>query len=154
MPVMVPNWSDLNLTPTSTELVSPASAAGGAIAFPQIEQGQDTFTEAPAPGVPRFPLSSVARTLIVVEGVPWAVQEYDQLEVPVAGCQVEPLSVDTSTPATTPPPESVAVPVSVTWDPSVTVLGGDVIAAVGAVASVVAVAATRPGVSAYGWAPM
>jgi hypothetical protein len=40
------------------------------------------------------------------------------LFVPVAGCQVVPPSVETSTPATTPPPESVAVPEIVTGVPS------------------------------------
>jgi hypothetical protein len=55
----------------------------------------------------------------------------------VTGCQVEPPSVDTSTPATTPPPESVAVPVIVTVLPLANVAppDGDVIAEVGAAVS-------------------
>ena len=55
--------------------------------------------------------------------------------VPVAGCHVFPLSVETSTPATTPPPESDAVPVIVTGVPLVSVVPvvGAVILDVGAV---------------------
>ena len=44
--------------------------------------------------------------------------------VMVAGCQVLPPSVETSTPATTPPPVSVAVPVIVTALPSRAVAAG------------------------------
>ena len=64
----------------------------------------------------------------------------------MAGCQVEPPSVDTSTPATTPPPVSAAVPVIVTFVPSVTFApaAGDVIVEVGAVVSVDFVARTSP----------
>src|SRR4029450_8778591 len=68
---------------------------------------------------------------------------------------VDPPSVETSTPATT-PPVSAAVPVTVTWLPSVTVapLDGDVNVAVGAVVSVVLVARIRPEIGAYGCTPM
>src|SRR6266536_179216 len=106
MPEIAPNVSDLNLTPTSTGVGSAesTSSAGTVVFVPQIEHGQETLTEAPALGVSRFPLSSTARDLIVVDGFPCAVQVYDQLVVPVAGCQVLPPSVVTSTPATTPPP--------------------------------------------------
>jgi hypothetical protein len=52
--------------------------------------------------------------------------------------------VETSTPATTPPPASDAVPVSVTRAPSATVVGGAVIADVGGVLSVEGEAATSP----------
>src|SRR5215475_7507010 len=74
----------------------------------------------------------------------------------VAGCQVVPPSVDTSTPATTPPPASLAVPLTVIAEPFGTVApcAGDVIAEVGAVASADAVAAVRPGISVVGCAPM
>src|SRR5690349_7884217 len=92
---------------------------------------------------------------MVALGLPCAVHEYVQLVVPVAGCQVAPLSVDTSTPATT-PPVSLAVPVTVTFPPSPTVVedDGEVMVEVGAVVSVDAVAATSPVSRAHGWAPM
>ena len=59
--------------------------------------------------------------------------------------QVAPLSVDTSTPPTR-PPVSVAVPLIVTGLPtgSVAPAAGELIAVVGAVVSVEAVAAVRP----------
>ena len=76
--------------------------------------------------------------------------------VSVVGCQVCPPSVETSTPATTPPPESVAEPVIVTALPSAIVLPdvGLEIVDVGGVVSVDAVAATSPDSSVAGWAPI
>ncbi len=70
----------------------------------------------------------------------------------VTGCQVVPPSVETSTPATTPPPESVAVPLMVTAEPSrqVRVCAGEVIVEVGAVVSADAVAAVSPGIRVSG----
>ena len=44
--------------------------------------------------------------------------------VPVAGCHVVPPSVETSTPATIPPPVSAAVPLIVTLAPSPTLAPG------------------------------
>src|SRR5215831_6330619 len=84
------------------------------------------------------------------------VQLYDQDVVPVAGCHVAPLSVETSTPATTPPPVSDAVPVIVTAVPLVSVAPpvGAVILDEGGVWSVEAVAATRPACIVVGWTPM
>src|SRR5262249_61041839 len=83
-----------------------------------MEHGHATLTVTPADGVSRFPLSSAALVRIVVVGLPCATQLYDQLVVPVAGCQVVPPSVETSTPATTPPPVSAAGPETVTAAPS------------------------------------
>ncbi len=102
-----------------------------------------------------MPLSSTARVLIVLVGLPCAIQLYVQLVVPVAGCQVKPPSVDTSTPATV-PPESVAAPVIVTAVPSGTLPpgAGEVIVDVGATVSVVAVASWIPEIGVYGCAPM
>ena len=60
-----------------------------------------------------LPLSSYARLLIVADPVPLTIQLNDQLVVPVARVQVAPPLVDTSTPATMPPPDSTAVPVMV-----------------------------------------
>ena len=67
-------------------------------------------------------------------------------DIVVAGCQVVPPSVETSTPATTPPPASVAVPLMVTAEPSDTVApcDGELMDDVGAVVSVDAVAAVSP----------
>ena len=58
-------------------------------------------------------------------------------DIVVTGCHVEPPSVETSTPATTPPPESVAVPLIVTVLPFAIVApeDGEVMAEVGAVVS-------------------
>ena len=91
---------------------------------PQSEHGQLTPTDTPAVAAPTLPLSSVARALIVELGLPWAFQVYDQLVVPVRRVPRLPPSVETSTPATTPPPPSLAVPVSVTCAPSATLAGG------------------------------
>ena len=151
----MPKVSEVNFTPTSIEDPSPES--GPAVdPVPQIEHGQVTLTLTPGPGVSRFPLSSTARDLITVDGAPWAIQEYVHEVVPVAGCHVVPPSVDTSTPATTPPPVSLAVPVTVTTVPSGVVdpAVGEVIVDVGGVVSVDADAATSPASSVAGWAPM
>src|SRR3954468_9461724 len=74
----------------------------------------------------------------------------------LAGCQVVPPSVDTSTPATTEPPDALALPVTVTLVPSATVApaAGAVMDDVGAVRLVDAVAAVSPARSVAGWAPM
>jgi len=87
-----------------------------------IERGNlGTLTTTPEAGTSKFALSSTARLsrlmLPDVEGI----HVYDQLPLPDAGCQVCPASVDTSTPATTPPPKSVAVPLIVTGTPNCTV---------------------------------
>src|SRR3981081_275096 len=67
-------------------------------------------------GLSRLPLSSTARLRIVVAPETPGVHEYVQLAAPVALCQVVPPSVETSTPATT-PPVSLAVPETVTAVP-------------------------------------
>ena len=74
----------------------------------------------------------------------------------VTGCQVLPPLVEISTPATTPPPESVAVPVMVTACPSEKVAPGDgeVIVEVGGVVSVDAVVDVSPVISVAGCAPI
>ena len=51
----------------------------------------------------------------------WTFQVYDQLDRPDAVCHDAPLSVDTSTPATS-PPTSDAVPEIVTDEPACTVV--------------------------------
>src|SRR3954453_3383213 len=119
MPLMVPKLSDVNFTPTSPGVGSLESTDPGFVLVPQIEHGHVTSIETPAPGVCRLALSSTARALIVVDGLPCANHEYDQLVVPVAGCHVAPPSVETSTPATT-PPLSEAVPEIVSSVPSAT----------------------------------
>ena len=75
-------------------------------------------------------------------------------DIVVTGCQVEPPLVDTSTPATTPPPESVAVPLIVTLLPFAMVAPaeGEVIAEVGGAVSEGAVPATRPDINVVGCA--
>src|SRR6266851_2091316 len=154
---MYPPWSAVNLTPSSTDDVSPVAAGAAELGSSEHGHGRGlTVTATPAPGVSMLPLSSVARLRIVTLPVGPGVQLYVQEAVPLALCQVVPLSVETSMPATTPPPESEAVPVTVTPVPLVCVepAPGDVIADVGGVWSVEAVAATRPGCIVVGWAPM
>ncbi len=75
--------------------------------------------------------------------------------MPVAGCQVVPPSVETSTPATV-PPVSLAVPEIVTRDPSLTTVScaGAEMVELGAVVSVDGEAAVRPLISVVACAPM
>src|SRR5262245_30759150 len=125
MPVMKPATSVLNLTPTSTALRSPASLTAGMVDGLQIVvQGQT-----PAPmvtatlpvAVCTLPESSTARLRMTTE--PGAPGDHTklQLAVPCAACHVAPLSTDTSTPATVPPPPSLATPAMVTRSPLCTV---------------------------------
>src|SRR5690349_9432694 len=117
MPVTVPSRSDLNLTPSSTPLGSPWSTVHGTVPLSQRLHGQPMSTFTLGGVASRLPLSSTARAMTVAVGAPCARHVYDHDVVPVAGCQVLPPSVDTSTPATT-PPLSVAVPLTVTCEPS------------------------------------
>ena len=72
----------------------------------------------PAAGVSRLPLSSTARDWIRACAEPVGDPRIaSSVAVPAAGCHVCPPSVDTSTPATWPPPASVAVPAIVTAVP-------------------------------------
>src|SRR5258705_3096909 len=64
---------------------------------------------APVPAASRLPLSSTARLRTAGAVLDSDFQRYVQRVVPSAGCQVAPPSVDTSTPATTPPPASDAL---------------------------------------------
>jgi hypothetical protein len=75
----------------------------------------------PAEGVSRLALSSTARLRIVVVPAVIGVQVKLQVSRPSAGCHVDPLSVETSTPPTTPPPLSLAVPEIVVGKPHVNV---------------------------------
>src|SRR5689334_7584076 len=97
MPVIVPDVSAVNLTPTSVLEASESAGVPGVT---------DTLADA---GVPMFPLSSVARALIVAVPAAAGVHVYVHVPRPDAGCQVVPPSVETSTPPTT-PPRSLAVP--------------------------------------------
>ena len=60
--------------PTETALGSPESATPPGVPAPHSEHGHDTLTLTPADGDSTFPLSSVARDMIVVDGLPWAIQ--------------------------------------------------------------------------------
>src|SRR6187200_218729 len=143
--------SALKRTPTSIAEGSPASTWAGVTFGPAIVHGQEmgTLTLAAAP---ILALSSTARALIVAVGAPWAFQLYDHELVPVAGCQLAPSSVETSTPATVPPPASVEDPEIVTSEPSAIALpaAGLAIVVVGAVVSVEADSGTRPDISVVG----
>src|SRR4051794_6024979 len=118
MPVMDPAVSTVNLTPTSVLVVSGSDGLPGVTELLHTLHGQlrgETVTATDA-GVPMFPLSSVARARTVALPAAPGDQVYDQVPRPLAGCQVEP-SVDTSTPPTTPPPVSAAVPETVRVEP-------------------------------------
>src|SRR6185295_2230831 len=93
------------------------SATTGALeALKSVEHGQlpgTTDTADPAPAVSRLPLSSLARVRMAIEPGAPGVQSKVHAVVPCAAFHVVPPSTDTSTPATTPPPLSDAVPVMV-----------------------------------------
>ncbi len=113
---------------------------------PKTLHGQVTVS-ARVTAAPMLALSSTARTRTPRRRRPVLdVACSDQAVVPVAGCQVAPPSVETSTPATTPPPVSAAVPVTVTDAPLATAApaAGAVIATVGPAVSVDLVAASGP----------
>src|SRR5919106_1858821 len=148
---MRPGASERNLTPTSTAELSVVSAARpGTVPGGQMLHGHPwlplpTVIVMPAPGVSSLPLSSAARVRMFRVPDEPAENVYVHVPRPLAGCHVVPPSVETSTPPTTPPPVSLAVPVTVTWLPGATVLfaAGAVIAEVGAVASDDGVAPVR-----------
>jgi hypothetical protein len=122
---------------------------------PNTPQGQVTVTVRVAVA-PMLALSSMARTRRPVAPMPGCEKEYDQLVVPFAGRQVSPASVETSTPATRPPPVSVAVPVSVVCAPWAMLAppAGAVTVTVGPVRSVDLVAGESVLSSVVGWALM
>ena len=141
---MRPAVCERNFTPTSTGLTSVVSATRAGVApGPQMLHGhvcgpEPTVTVTPGFGLSMFPLSSAARVRsVVVPDDPEVFHVYVHVPRPVAGCHVWPLSVDTSTPPTTPPPVSLAVPLIVTWLPGVIEAfgAGAVIVDVGAVES-------------------
>src|SRR3954469_21832337 len=117
MPVTNPPASDRKRTPTSIGLLSPDAVVVGVVVALQIVHGH-----ARAAPDSRLPLSSTARVCRFAGPVVVGVKVYVQLWVPEASCQVGPPSVETSTPATTPPPVSAAVPVTVTGVPAVSVV--------------------------------
>src|SRR5690348_3368561 len=103
MPVIVPGVSVVNLTPTSVLEASESAGVPGVTELFQTLHGQVrgvTVTLADA-GVPMFPLSSVARALIVAVPAAAGVHVYVHVPRPDARCQVLPPSVETSTPPTT-----------------------------------------------------
>src|SRR6266700_908121 len=159
MPLIDPLVSERNLTPSSTGESGPASAVPGKAEQPQKLLPAEQFAPAtdtliPVEGNSRFPLSSTARLRMVNDPFCPGCQEYVQFSRPLAGCHVVPPSTETSTPPTTPPPISVAVPEMLTvLDCIVEPPLGEVIVELGAVASVDAEAATRPVCRVAGRAP-
>src|SRR4029079_14078947 len=121
MPVIEPATSEVNSTPSVTGAVSESATVPGTIDAGHTLQGHPPPPEPDptvigmlAPGASRLPLSSTARLRIVVEKLPEGGHVEVQFARPLAGCHVAPLSTDSSTPPTTPPPVSAAVPVIVT----------------------------------------
>src|SRR5207247_7504147 len=124
--------------------------AGTVLEF-QIEQGHVRvwmLIVIPVPGVSRLALSSTARLLSVTEpaitGVHVCVHVLFPGVHPDAGCHVAPPSTETSTPATSPPPKSVALPVIVADCCTVKVAPGRLIVDTGNAASMDCESATRP----------
>src|SRR3954447_17668871 len=118
---------------------------------PPPEPPLPTVTVIEDVGISRLPLSSTARLKIVNVAFGGAVKVYVQEERPVAGCHVSLLSVEISTPPTT-PPTSDAVPATLMVAPleNVAPLAGEVIVEVGATVSVDLLAAIRPACSVTG----
>ena len=110
------------------------------------------FTLSAVSRVSIFPESSKARDLTVTVPSDVGIQIKVQLDAPVAVCHVRPPSTETSTPATIPPPASVAVPVIMTVVPAATVAPsvGSVIIETGFVRSAGAVGVIRLGLLCYG----
>ena len=106
-----PSVRGVNLMPNSTALASSTAGCFGT-RWPKRVFGPVSCSSRVA-GVPMLALSSMARTRTTWVLRPAAWKLYDQEVVPVAGCQLVPSSVETSTPATR-PPTSLAVPVIVT----------------------------------------
>ncbi len=135
---MKPVTSLLNFNPRLTGLGSSTSGTAGTVAGRHSDvHGQlppSTVTVSVVPGFWMLPLSSIARTRIVVW--PSAPGDHSKLHdvVPCAPRQVVPPSVETSTPATMPPPPSDAVPVIVTRSPLPTLVppAGEVTSELGA----------------------
>jgi hypothetical protein len=151
---MKPSVCGTTLTPSSAGLSSSAAGSLGTWS-PKSDVGPVRSTVR-VTAAPRFALSSVARALMVAEPSPVTAPLYVQVAVPVAGCQLTPPSSETSMPATTPPPASVAVPETVTTVPAPieALAPGEVITVVGATVSVEAVAASSPLISVAGCACM
>src|SRR3954469_7233729 len=146
MPLTMPPTSVLNFRPTSTAAASFESTIQGTVSDGvQIEHGHVacvTVTIAVPDGCSRFALSSVARAMIdAVPSTP-GTHVYVQFALPVARRHDTPPSVETSTPATAPPPPSVAVPATVTIVPAAMLApsAGEVMVDTGRVVSVLAVA--------------
>src|SRR5664279_1847475 len=163
---MTPSLSVRNLTPTSMAPGSPPSTLLGPTDEFQMEHGQIcglTLTGTPPGGFPplawgfsKLALSSTARLIKAAVPTTLGVHEYVQFARPTAGCHVCPPSVETSTPETPPPTESVAVPEMSTVVPAFTVLpgAGAVIVDTGGVVSVDWDADCSPDCRVAGCTPM
>src|SRR5512142_1241971 len=108
MLVTYPSTSERKRRPTSTADVSGSDGVAGVAPVPQMLHGQvrGVTVTGIETAAPRLALSSVARARMVAAPAVVGDQTYRQLLRPVAGCQVVPPSVETSTPPTLPPPRS------------------------------------------------
>ena len=145
---MYPLTFGRNFTPTSMGTISGSATRTGMAVAGQMEWEAGpicTVTAGDDPAGSTFPELSVARARMVTLPVSAGIQAKDQLVFPCAVCQVAPLSVETSTRATIPPPESVAVPEMV-WDfwlASTAPFSGKVIWLTGATVSFSGIPGTR-----------
>src|SRR6267378_2739366 len=156
MPVISPSNSVENRTPTSSGFPSPASVSPGTADGDQMVHGQSCpltgrLTEV---GAERFPLSSTARLISVTAPSVEGLTLYVQFSLPAAGCHVAPPSMETSTPPTTPPPWSVAVPDMVVGTPACNPPDTVLTVVTGGVVSVDFVAGTSPGCNVPGCTPI
>src|SRR5262249_10879941 len=148
-----------NFTPSSIGAASALAAMAGAAVGGQMLQGQlraVTFTGTLLRCVSRFALSSTARLRNLGSPVLSGVQWWIPFSRPVAGCQVLPSSVETSTPPMTPPPASLAVPVMVTveFDCTLACAEGEAITDEGGAASVEADAGVNAAMRVLGCTPI
>src|SRR5664279_510863 len=149
----MPSELGTKIIPRVTAALSPESGFGG-VQSPKTMAGPTTVMPAADSAADVLSESSVARTRMADALYERSGAVYDQELVPVAGCHVAPPSTVTSTPATT-PPESVAVPETVTWVPSAMFPAvGVLMVTAGGGWALEADVATRPGCKLVGWTPM
>src|SRR6185436_11353078 len=138
---MKPLTSLRNFNPRLTGLESSTSGTAGTVPDRHNDgHGQlppSTLTVSTVAGFCRFPLSSIARASTLVWPSAPGVHSKLHDAAPCAARHVVPPSTDSSTPATMPPPLSVAVPVMTTRSPLPTLLppAGEPTVATGAMRS-------------------
>src|SRR5687767_9912969 len=134
MPLMTPPTSAWKRTPSSTGVASACEATAGLADAAQMPHGhvRATLITREAGTLWTLPLSSTARTWMVIGTLPVAAHGNSHVSRSVPASHDVPPSTDTSTLART-PPVSAAVPLMTIESPLCTVefAGGDTMAVVG-----------------------